>query len=357
MRDESSLRRAVSGAVGSGIGGRILAAHAVAARFYRAQLIAEDGTTARTALGRIGVPIDGPWAVGYAPDRPTAVVNELRRQGFDDAEIRASGLASTSKSGLLVDRFRDRVMVGVQGSVAGEQGVVAFVGYRPPGVSPDVPAIVYGPASAIHRPNATLFGVREQAERVGGAAVIANDPLEAMIVAGQTVDAPLPPLVVTPAGPTLTPTHVEELGRVADPAAEVTVTVRPGQEGNRAAGRAYTLLSSAPEHPERGRRLLAVRRYGDLRDVRALAEFTEQSSPGKGLTEQDSLALPKRARPVPGVEGYHSILDLKGTTVYGPDNARRASSPGAKRHHPQRRRAGAGSGRSSARRQGRGGRG
>ncbi|MEU4778984.1 hypothetical protein [Micromonospora sp. NPDC023633] len=82
---------------------RLLAAQAVAAEVYRQQV--DDAPGPSRWLTAQGVPTDGRWTVGYAPDRPAAVVNELRRRGFFDAEIVASGLAATSRGGQLVDRF------------------------------------------------------------------------------------------------------------------------------------------------------------------------------------------------------------------------------------------------------------
>nr|WP_128136822.1 hypothetical protein [Micromonospora provocatoris] len=71
---------------------RLLAAQNLAARFYRAQLDGPGGAGPRRWLAGQGVPVDGRWMLGYAPGRPTALVNELRRAGFTDTEILASGL-------------------------------------------------------------------------------------------------------------------------------------------------------------------------------------------------------------------------------------------------------------------------
>jgi DNA primase len=48
--------------------------------------------------------------VGYAPDGWSRLVGQLRRSGFDDAEIVTAGLAFVTSNGYLVDRFRDRIM-------------------------------------------------------------------------------------------------------------------------------------------------------------------------------------------------------------------------------------------------------
>ena len=137
---------------------RLFAVHVVAARFLRAQLAREDTGGPARFLARHGVPVDGPWVVGYAPDRPNALINELRRHRFTDVEIRASGLVRTSHYGQLVDRFRDRATIGVRDHHADGAPVVAFAGYAGPHAGPDVPPVLHSPATAIHRPGDVLDG-------------------------------------------------------------------------------------------------------------------------------------------------------------------------------------------------------
>lgn len=51
------------------------------------------------------------WAPGYAPARWTALTNHLRGLGFQDDMLLASGLVTKARTGHLVDRFRDRLML------------------------------------------------------------------------------------------------------------------------------------------------------------------------------------------------------------------------------------------------------
>ena len=259
-----------------GVRARLLAAHAVATRYYREQLTVEGAGPSRF-LQRLGVPLDGPWVVGYAPDRPAGLVNQLRRHGFSDTEILASGLARTSRSGQLADRFRDRVMIGVRESGDSDAPVVAFAGYASPRVPADVEPILYSPGTGIYSPGSTLFGLAEQRERARGASVVANDPLEAIVISTRTRSSDAPPLVVSPAGPSLTPTHVAALTRAADTAAGVTVTVRLGDVGRRAAARAHALLEPVVRGGSgRPGPLRAARRLRDLLDTRPLADFARR---------------------------------------------------------------------------------
>ncbi|MER6757618.1 helicase-related protein [Micromonospora echinofusca] len=227
---------------------RLLAAQAVAAEVYRQQL--DDAPGPSRWLTAQGVPTAGRWTVGYAPDRPAAVVNELRRRGFSDAEIVASGLAATSRGGQLVDRFRNRVMVGVRDHRAAGTPVVGWVGYAPPGAATDAAPVLHSPTTAVYRPVDCLIGLAEQPER-DGRAVVARSALEAIALAERAdelgEDAPL---VVAPAGPTLTGSQVAALTAHADTAAGVTVVL--DNEHDRHAERAYHLLAPAvARHPNR----------------------------------------------------------------------------------------------------------
>ncbi|MEV0732385.1 UvrD-helicase domain-containing protein [Polymorphospora sp. NPDC050346] len=275
LRDRSaSLARQVAGRTEARPDGgreRLYAAHVVAARFYRVALASEAGSGAVGYLAHRGVPADGPWVVGYAPDRPAGLVNELRRNGFTDAEIRASGLAATGRGGTLVDRFRDRVVVGIRDQRRPDTPVVAWSGYAPPGAAADVDEYVTSPATWIYEPGEVLFGVAEQSERTGGPATVAVDPLQAIALSAASVDDAVPPLVVAPAGPTLTPGQVAALTAVIDTGAGVDFRLGSGESGRRAAERAHHLLHPAVAcHPTRPGRVWAVR--GGTSERRPLVE-------------------------------------------------------------------------------------
>lgn len=248
--------------------GRLLAAQEVAGRFYRAQLSTEDGARPARFLARIGVPVDGPWVVGFAPDRSTALVSELLRRGFSAVEIRAAGLTRPGDRGQVIDRFRNRVMVGIRDGPDRDAPVVGFVGYAPPHTGPDVPTCIYSPGSSIYRPQTTLFGIGEQEDRAGRRPIVAAHPLDAIVVSARTAHTASPPLVVAPAGQRLTRRHVELLSEVADLSADVGVTLRTDDEGRRAAEHAHRMLAPVVG----GRNVLAASWSTGLEDAGSLAE-------------------------------------------------------------------------------------
>jgi DNA primase len=85
----------------------------LACRFYEAQL--RTSTDALEYLKNRGVKNETLtlFRLGYAPKEWRAVSDEMRKQGFTDAELISAGLAKRpdeNQSGEIYDRFRDRVM-------------------------------------------------------------------------------------------------------------------------------------------------------------------------------------------------------------------------------------------------------
>ena len=144
------------------------------------------------------------------PARPISLVNELRRHGFSDTEIVAADLASTSRTGQLVDRFRHRMMVGVRNHLDPRHPVVGFVGQAPPGATADVAPLLHSPAP-VYRPGAAVFGLAEQAQHHPSSVspVVATDALSA--IAPEESDNVT---AVAPCTPALTARQAATLPRV-----------------------------------------------------------------------------------------------------------------------------------------------
>ena len=107
---------------------RLWAMHKEAARFFHAKLYAPEGKAAlEYAMGRgMSKSTLTTFGIGYAPDSWSELVDVLRKKGYTDEELKASGLVTVSKkSGKLFDRFRDRLMfpiIDVRGNVIGFGG-------------------------------------------------------------------------------------------------------------------------------------------------------------------------------------------------------------------------------------------
>lgn len=99
---------------------RLIDAHRVAEDFYVKQLHTPEGEAARRLLEERGFDQSAiaHFRVGYSPDSWDALLNELRRKGFTEKEISASGLVSAGSRGHY-DRFRNRVMWPIR-SITGD---------------------------------------------------------------------------------------------------------------------------------------------------------------------------------------------------------------------------------------------
>lgn len=165
----------------SGENRRLLDAQVVAGQFFREQLLRSGTGWAAAHLNQRGLGhvlrSSSPWKVGYAPDGWSRLVDHLRGQGFDDEALVSAGLASLTRNGYLVDRFRDRIMFPAWDSA---QELVGFVGRAPGGRS----KYLNSPTTPIYRKSETLVGLAEQRDLLesGATPVVVEGPMDAVAV-------------------------------------------------------------------------------------------------------------------------------------------------------------------------------
>ncbi|MGY4769791.1 toprim domain-containing protein (plasmid) [Kribbella sp. CWNU-51] len=159
----------------------LLEANAAAASFYRLQLLNRpDGWAARHLRDRGLAAILDPassWRVGLAPDGWSRLVGHLRRDGFNDEVIVAAGLASVTKTGYLLDRFRDRIVFVAHDS---DLCPVGFIG-RARGTRL---RYLNTPNTNVYSKTTTLVGLDGQLERLraGADPVFVEGPMDASAV-------------------------------------------------------------------------------------------------------------------------------------------------------------------------------
>lgn len=227
---------------------RLLKAQAEAAAFFAQRLHSPAGADPRDYLaGRGLLPAvgSGLWDVGYAPPAWTELTDHLRSRGFGDDEICASGLGLRTRRGTVVDRFRDRITLGVHD----EYGTaVAFIARAAPGAV-DAPKYLNSPRSATYDKSAVLFGLGEQRDLLedGAIPVLVEGPFDAMAVS--LASAPEGPTFVGLAacGTALTDAHVRALNRVTSTPPLVAFDADPA--GGSAATRACVTLGRATRGP------------------------------------------------------------------------------------------------------------
>ena len=90
---------------------RLIDAHRVAQSFYAEQLTSDEARTGRDFLMERGFDREAAatFGVGYAPKGWSALTDHLRKSGFTEDELKASGLVSEGQRGVY-DRFRGRLV-------------------------------------------------------------------------------------------------------------------------------------------------------------------------------------------------------------------------------------------------------
>ena len=135
---------------------RLLEAHRVAEEFYKNHLNSAEGKSARDFLKAKGFGFADveKFGVGASPAGWDGLVGQLRRRGFTEEEIIASGLAIQGKRGPY-DRFRDRVMWPIRDLT----GATVGFGARRLGEDPNSPKYLNSPETAIYKKSQALYGI------------------------------------------------------------------------------------------------------------------------------------------------------------------------------------------------------
>ncbi|MBF5082387.1 toprim domain-containing protein [Quadrisphaera sp. INWT6] len=218
---------------------RLLGVHRDALDFFREQ---ERPAWATDMLRDRGLTAawEPPWSAGYAPAGWTQLTQHLRSRGWDDEVLLAAGLSRRSRTGNLIDHFRDRIVLPLRRA---DGQVIGFVGRCAPGGDPRTPKYLNSPASGVYDKSATLFGLAEgrAALTSGAVPVLVEGPMDAIAVAAVTGEAFVG---LAPCGTSLTRAHVDELGRVVDLASStVVVATDHDAAGDAAAVKAFERIA------------------------------------------------------------------------------------------------------------------
>lgn len=135
---------------------RILEANRNAAQFFRSQLGSEEAIGAQKFLSARGFDADvaARFSLGYAPASWNALLSFLRKRGFTEPELAASGLFSAGQRGPY-DRFRGRLIWPIS-NLTGE--VVGF-GARRLGEDDKGPKYLNTPETAVYKKSKVLYGI------------------------------------------------------------------------------------------------------------------------------------------------------------------------------------------------------
>ncbi|TNH21105.1 DNA primase, partial [Micromonospora orduensis] len=141
---------------------RLVAAHAAAVEFYRAQLSTAGARPAREFLAQRGFDRAAAerYGCGFAPEGWDPLTKHLRQQGFTHQELVTAGLSRESRSGTLIDRFRRRLLWPIR-DLTGD--VIGF-GARKLFDDDDGPKYLNTPETPIYKKSHVLYGI-DQAKR------------------------------------------------------------------------------------------------------------------------------------------------------------------------------------------------
>ncbi|OLT43919.1 hypothetical protein BJF86_13240 [Serinicoccus sp. CNJ-927] len=224
---------------------RLAAVNAMALDYYEHRLVDGHGW-AREYLGdRFGHDIAGHPHIrpGYAPAGWTHLVDHLRGRGVSDLELETSGLASRTRTGNLIDRFRDRAVM----PVIDQDQVLGFVGRRNPAHGDEEkagPKYLNTPSTPLFRKGDRLYGASQALLDASAVPVLVEGLMDAHAVTLATGGTCVG---VTPLGTALTETQARHL---AQQSARPLVATDGDLAGQMAAHRDYWLLAQHGVTPQ-----------------------------------------------------------------------------------------------------------
>ena len=211
----------------------VLRAHEIAGVWFREQLASPAGAAARRLLATRGISdaTAEMLGVGYAPPSREALKARLVKEGFDAGWIPRTGLFVEREGGVVIDRFRSRLMF----PIARDNGAVVAFGGRAMDAG-QVPKYLNSPETAIYVKGRTLYGLNFSKAAIAKAkhAVM----VEGYFDVAQALQAGITNVVAS-SGTALTPAQARLLKRFA---AKVVLSFDPDAAGKGAAVRTSELL-------------------------------------------------------------------------------------------------------------------
>ncbi|WP_154793214.1 MobF family relaxase [Occultella kanbiaonis] len=199
--------------------------------------------------------LDSPWAAQYLQDRGfspapehgvapaswTGLVDYLHGEGVSDEAMLTAGLASRTRTGRLIDRFRDRVIIPVHD---GNGAIIAFTARTNPATtSGHTPKWLNPPATPAYTKAETVLGLDADARarlRAGARPVFVEGAFD--LEALRRVDDPmLVPLASC--GTALTREHLQQVRAMCQGTMAPIFAFDADPAGQQATARAWSLLT------------------------------------------------------------------------------------------------------------------
>ncbi len=204
---------------------------AAATSIYQRHLGDSNGAAAHDFLRQRGIGQDAAakWQLGYGPESWNTMTDALRKEGFSDELLLASGVVGRARTGRLYDRMRGRVVFPILDRAGVPRG---FAGRL---VLGDGPKYLNTPETELYQKRSLLYGIHLATEPIidTGKAVVVEGYTDAIAAheAGFTN-------VVATGGTALTSEHLELLSQITT---NVTLAFDGDQAGLLAAQRTADL--------------------------------------------------------------------------------------------------------------------
>ncbi|WP_404351801.1 relaxase domain-containing protein [Phycicoccus jejuensis] len=165
---------------------RIIELNQAALDYYTGRYPGSWAQTYLTDRTRTDLTGDPDYRPGYAPAGWTHLVTHLRSHGATDLELTESGLATLTRNGRVIDRFRDRLVLPITITERdGTTSTLGFVGRRRDDA--DGPKYLNTPDTPAFHKGAQLYTPRPDLLEAGAVPVLVEGPLDAIAIslAGQ----------------------------------------------------------------------------------------------------------------------------------------------------------------------------
>ncbi|MGH9371562.1 MAG: DNA primase, partial [Vicinamibacterales bacterium] len=211
----------------------LLKAHEVAAQWFVEQLAAPAGSAARRQVQERGLTPDTIKAlgIGYAPAIRTGLSERLDKEGFAPSLLVKSGLVVRRDDGMVVDRFRNRLMIPI---CRDNSAIIAFGGRAME--AGQQPKYLNSPETPIYVKGRTLYGLHLSKHAISRARYAVM--VEGYFDFAQAYQAGVQNVVAS-SGTALTPVQARLLKRFA---AKVVLSFDPDTAGQGAAAKSSELL-------------------------------------------------------------------------------------------------------------------
>ena len=252
---QAKVSRAIEADISPVTPERIAALNELAADYFGR---AFDGSWAQSYLAERldGTDLTGHPQVrpGYAPAGWTSLIDHLGGHGATNDELLAAGLATLTRDGRLIDRFRDRLILPITRPAAGagaaapadrdEALVLGFVARRHPKHTDSTggPKYLNTPDTVLFHKGAQLYTTGTEPLLADGARpVLVEGPLDALAITAATDGGHVG---LAPLGTALTEEQAHQLATLAHAAGAAPVVAADADvAGHQAAERAYWLFT------------------------------------------------------------------------------------------------------------------